>query len=326
MRPLGPSGARAAPRIALAAVLALVLSSGAASAMCTGTAGVNILASDGETCNAIGPYSSTAVPAGQATGTGSVLTWPGGGSVSFSTSAANTPAVQADTGGSVILNVTAPYAGTVTTTGAGSNGLYATGAASSISVTNFAISTQNLGDYSTPIYATQGGQITVNGGSATSVGASSPGAAVVGGGTINLNGTTILASGDGSAGIVINGAGGVINATGVNITTHGNVDTSLGNYADGAYNGSYGATYPSGGTMTITNSTITTTGTDANGVVTNSGGVTNINGGSITTTGNGALGLEASGAGSSISTSNGKSRLFAGMKPHFPKLNGIRYS
>ena len=33
-------------------------------------------------------------------------------------------------GGSVILNVTAPYAGTVTTTGAGSIGLYATGSGS----------------------------------------------------------------------------------------------------------------------------------------------------------------------------------------------------
>ena len=88
----------------------------------------------------------------------------------------------------------------MTTTGAGSIGLYATGSgsteegtvASSIAVENFTISTQNLGDYSIPIYATQGGQITVNGGSATSVGDSSFGVGVVGGGTINLNGTTIL--------------------------------------------------------------------------------------------------------------------------------------
>ena len=185
MRPLGTIGTwRAAPR-ALAAFVALALSSGAAFAMCTGTPGVNIVASDGETCNALGTYTSTTVPAGQATGAGSVLTWPGGGSVSFSTSADDTPAVQADTGGSVMLNVTAPYAGTVTTTGAGSIGLYATGSgsteegtvASSISVENFTISTQNLGDYSIPIYATQGGQITVTGGSATSVGDSSFGVA-----------------------------------------------------------------------------------------------------------------------------------------------------
>ena len=215
----------------------------------------------------LGTYSSADVLAGQATGGGSVLSWPGGGSVSFSTSADDTPAVQADTGGSVILNVTAPYAGTVTTTGEGSIGLYATGSgsteegtvASSISVTNFTISTQNLGDYSIPIYASQGGQITVTGGSATSVGDSSFGAAVVGGGTINLTGTTILTTGDGSAGMIINGAGGVINASGVSITTHGNVDSSLGNDADGAYNGPFGATYPAGGTLTITSSTITTT-------------------------------------------------------------------
>ena len=338
MRPLGTIGTwRAAPRT-LAAFVALALSSGAAFAMCTGTAGVNIVASDGETCNALGTYTSTTVPAGQATGGGSVLTWPGGGSVAFSTSVDGIPAVQADTGGSVILNVTAPYAGTVTTTGAGSIGLYATGSgsteegtvASSIAVENFTISTQNLGDYSIPIYATQGGQITVTGGSATSAGDSSFGAAVVGGGTINLNGTTILTTGDGSAGIIINGAGGVINATGVSITTHGNVDTSLSNYADGAYNGPYGATYPTGGALTITNSTITTTGMYADGVVTSgggitkltdvmittsgpnaqgviaaSGGVTTISGGSVTTSGDGAEGLLASGTGSGITTSSG---------------------
>ena len=81
MRPLGTIGTwRAAPRT-LAAFVALALSSGAAFAMCTGTAGVNIVASDGETCNALGTYTSTTVPAGQATGAGSVLTWPGGGSV-----------------------------------------------------------------------------------------------------------------------------------------------------------------------------------------------------------------------------------------------------
>jgi autotransporter family porin len=259
MRPLGPIGTGRAAQTALAGIAGLVLSAGAASAMCSGAPGVNILASDGETCDAIGTYSSSDVPAGQATGAGSVLTWPGEGSVSFSTSGPDTPAIQADTGGSVMLNVTPPYTGTATTTGEGSIGLYATGSgsteegtvASSISVTNFTISTQNLGDYSIPIYASQGGQITVTGGSATSVGDSSFGAAVVGGGTINLTGTTILTTGDGSAGMIINGAGGVINATDVSITTHGNVDTSLSNYADGAYNGPFGDTYPTGGTLTI---------------------------------------------------------------------------
>jgi hypothetical protein len=236
-----------------------------------------------------------------------------------------------------MLNVTAPYTGTVTTIGEGSIGLYATGSgsteegtvASSISVTNLTISTQNLGDYSIPTYARQGGQITVTGGSATSVGDSSFGAAVVGGGTINLTGTTILTTGDGSAGMIINGAGGVINATDVSITTHGNVDTSLSNYADGAYNGPFGDTYPTGGTLTITNSTITTTGayasgvvtagggttttingssittmeTDAFGVASFSGGSTSLSGGSVTTSGGGAIGLYASGTGSTIMAS-----------------------
>ena len=72
MRPLGTIGTwRAAPR-ALAAFVALALSSGAAFAMCTGTPGVYIQASDGETCQALGTYTSTEFIAGLATGGGSV--------------------------------------------------------------------------------------------------------------------------------------------------------------------------------------------------------------------------------------------------------------
>ena len=131
MRTLGPRKRASARRpLAVAAFAALVLSSGAALAECTGTSGVNIQASAGETCSASGPYNSTDVIAGQATGSDSVLTNASDdpSSVSFSTSAANTPAVQADTGGSVTL-VVAPLPTTVTTTGAGSIGLYATGSA-----------------------------------------------------------------------------------------------------------------------------------------------------------------------------------------------------
>jgi hypothetical protein len=131
---------------------ALTCLSGAAVADCTGTPGVSIQASLGETCFAGGTFTSTDVIAGQATGGGSVLTNLGEGfsSFSFSTSAADTPAVQADTGGLVTLTVAPPFTvGTVTTTGARSIGLFATGSgeseegsvASQITATNIRVST-----------------------------------------------------------------------------------------------------------------------------------------------------------------------------------------
>jgi hypothetical protein len=96
------------------------------------TALVNIQASGGSSCFVSGPFTSTAagVIAGQATGLDSTLTNEGEGfsSFSFSTSADNTPAVQADSGGLVTLNATTST-GTVTTSGVGSIGLFATGAA-----------------------------------------------------------------------------------------------------------------------------------------------------------------------------------------------------
>jgi hypothetical protein len=47
MRPLGPIGTGRAAQTALAGIAGLVLSADAASAMCSGAPGVNILASDG---------------------------------------------------------------------------------------------------------------------------------------------------------------------------------------------------------------------------------------------------------------------------------------
>ena len=70
----GRSGAVARRLCSLASFAALVLSSGSALAECTGTPGVNIEASLGETCLAFGSYTSTDIIAGLATGTGSVLT------------------------------------------------------------------------------------------------------------------------------------------------------------------------------------------------------------------------------------------------------------
>ena len=123
MRTLGSRKRASARRpLALAAFAAFVLFSDAARAICTGTPGVNILASDGETCIVQGAYNSTTTIAGEATGVGesgpSLLTNQSDGttySFSFSTSGANIVAVQADNGGSISLN-----GGSATSSGVGS--------------------------------------------------------------------------------------------------------------------------------------------------------------------------------------------------------------
>ena len=168
MRPLGTIGTwRAAPR-ALAAFVALALSSGAAFAMCTGTAGVNIVASDGETCIVQGAYNSTTTIAGEATGAGksgpSLLTNQSGGTTypfSFSISGANIVGVQADNGGSISLNggsatstgvgsfVAGVYLGgtldltetTITGTVNGAGGLFINGAGGVVNATNVTVTT-----------------------------------------------------------------------------------------------------------------------------------------------------------------------------------------
>ena len=150
MRTLGPVRRAGAHRpLGFVVFAALVLFSGPALADCTGSAGVNILASGGSTCLASGNYVSTDVIAGQATGAGSVLTndidVPA--SVSFSTSAANTPAVQADAGGLVTLIATPSATVSVSTSGANANG----------------------------VGADTGGLVTLNGGSVTTTGPGSVG-------------------------------------------------------------------------------------------------------------------------------------------------------
>jgi hypothetical protein len=87
MRTLGPrKRASARCTLTLAAFSGVVLFSGAAFAECTVTPLVSIQASAGETCSASGPYNSTDVIAGQATGSDSVLSnhTDGESSVSFS--------------------------------------------------------------------------------------------------------------------------------------------------------------------------------------------------------------------------------------------------
>ena len=292
-----------------------VLFPGAAFATCVNNPGVNVTASNGETCTASGTYSSITpgLVAGEATGAGSKLT-NGEGTASFSTSATavTTPALLAVGGGSISL-----AGGTVTTSGDGSQGLLVNGPGSTIMMSGAAVITNggfdsDTGSFANGLLATNGGSASFSGGSITTNGASAVAVASAGAGSsVTLSGTSmtplaILTNGNGGGGVAVNGAGASLTATDVSITTHGNIDSSSGTVipAFGAYNGA-GPGGPAGGTMTLTNTTITTTGIGADGVIASNGGVTTISGGSISTSGASALGLYATGAGSSIATSNG---------------------
>ena len=234
-------------------------------AACAGAPEVNIKASGGQTCFASGSYVSTDVIAGQATGAGAVLTNvnEGQSSVSFSTSAANTPAVQADTGGSVTLTVTQPStSGTVTTTGDNSIGLYATGSASTDS-----------GPVASSINA-QNVNVTTQGSNASGVQADN-------GGLVTLNGGSVATSGAGALGIYALGSGSKINVTGVSLTTAGV--------------GAAGVRTDNGATTNMGGASVATTGQDAHALfVTGSGSAANLSGaGTFATQGAGAIGLYA---------------------------------
>ena len=127
-------------------------------------------------------------------------------------------------------------------------------------------------------------------------------AAVGSGSSITLNGgASLLATGDGADGLTVVGTGASLTANGITVTTHGNVGGPFNFTALGAYNGgecSCVGDITGGGVMSLTDTIIVTTGTQAEGVLTQDGGQTTISGGSVTTSGLGAEGLSASGSGS----------------------------
>ncbi|RBP06411.1 hypothetical protein DFR50_13131 [Roseiarcus fermentans] len=241
---------------------------------CLGAPGVNIKASAGEKCFASGSYVSTDVIAGQATGAGAVLTNvnEGQSSVSFSTSAANTPAVQADSGGSVILAVSpTSTSGTVTTTGNNSVGLYATGSASTDS-----------GPVASSITA-QNVNVTTRGSNANGVQADN-------GGLVTLSGGTVTTTGAGSTGLYATGAGSQITADSAAVSTGG--AQSIGVIAD------------SGARIGLNGGTIATTGTSSYAAGVAAGGTLDISGTVITTSGNGSGGLFVNGSGGVLDATN----------------------
>ena len=123
------------------------------------------------------------------------------------------PGRKADTGGQIMLT-----GGSVTTSGAGSTGLYATGTdgetgvPSTITATGVAVTTGvakpwPAGTGATGVLAEAGGQVFLTDGSVTTYGNSAYAAVTHSGGLVQLNGTSISTNGDGSGGLGINGAG-----------------------------------------------------------------------------------------------------------------------
>ncbi len=242
---------------------------------CGGAPGINIKASAGQPCYASGPYVSTNVIAGQATGAGSVLTnvTAAGAQnpVSFSTSAANTPAVQADAGGSVILAAPpSSTSATVTTTGGNSIGLYATGSGSTINAQNVDVATHGIN--ASGVQADNGGVVTLNGGS-------------------------VKTSGNGAVGLAAN-PGGSISATGVTVTTSGGYDPNSGSYADGL-------SAWQGGKITFTGGSVIGTGSATGAVDSNGAGSSvTLDGTMVSTTGAGSQGLVVLGSGATLTATN----------------------
>jgi hypothetical protein len=304
--------------LASTSAVALACSSGAVVAECTENPAVSIQASLGETCVASGTFTSTDVIAGQATGSGSILTNQGEGlnSFSFSTSGASTPAVQADTGGQVTLTVTTSTVGTVMTTGVGSIGLFATGqaetdegpVASQINVQNVNVSTSGAavadGPTANGIEIDSGAIAIITNGSVTTASTANGavGVAATGGSQITISGTTVTSNGDGSQGLFVTGSGSSLTGSGLNVTANGNNDPITGFNPGGASNNAFGD-FSTGGTLSLSSSTLTTTGTQSFGIFTADKGVTTLTDDTVAIKGDNAFaGVESARGGQTVIT------------------------
>lgn len=136
---------------------------------------------------------------------------------------------------------------TVTTTGDGANGVFASGEASQVTIANTTI--HCTGQYAHAVMATQGGKLTVTNVDMTTAGGSSGAIATDrGSGTIDVSGGTILTSGSNAPGIY---STGVITVKDANITA----------------TGSEAAVIEGGNTIVLQNTQITSTFADKWGVM-----------------------------------------------------------
>ena len=171
------------------------------------------------------------------------------------------------------LSVTA--SGSISTTGNGAYGIYASGGANTITNSG-TISTTGVGGWG--IYATGGANRITNSGTISTTGDFGYGIYAVGGSNRITNSGTISTTSNGGDGISATG--------GTNTITNSGTISTTGNGGDGIY--------ASGGANTITNSgTISTTGFNGGGIFVTGTANTITNSGTISITGNGDDGISA---------------------------------
>jgi hypothetical protein len=201
-------------------------------------------------------------------------------------------AVLAADGGTIDLSDS-----TVTTTGTGANGVFATGDGSAVNLSNVTI--QASADGAHAVMATNGGSMTLSNVDMTTAGGSSSAIATDrGGGTITVTGGTVTASGMNSAGIYSTGdisvKGGTFNITGaeaaviegansITLTDTDLTSTKSGKWGVMIYQSMSGDAEGTQGTYAMTGGSLTYTATDGPlFYVTNSTGVITLKGVSLT--------------------------------------------
>jgi Autochaperone Domain Type 1 len=249
-----------------------------------------------------------------------------GGSVTTTPTANGAVGVTAAGGAQVMISGT-----TINSNGNGSQGLFVTGAGSSLTgdmlnitasgdndpITGFnpggasnngfdeefptggALSISNstlttTGTQSFGVFTADGGTTTLNNDTITTKGNDAfAGVESARGGQTTISGGSVTTSGLGSPALLASGAGSSITATGVAVATSGNFDPSTKSSSNGLDVGEGARAVFSGGS-------ISTAGNGAYAVVAESKGSISLSGTTISTTGNGSGGLGINGSGSEI--------------------------
>ena len=272
----------------LASTSLSILSPSLAEAACPGDhSPVWVFAGPNDTCNVTGDYISTTP--GQiamlASGSSAVITWPNGGEGVFTigTTQNDTPAVKADTGGSIAL-----AGGSIVTGGAGAAAALA-GGGGTIDITG-GTTIETFSDNSPGLAASGSAALLM----ATDVGikthgVASFGATVSAGGAMTLTDSNIGTFGQDAHAVFVSGDGSRITITGVQLNTSG-FEAS-------------GVVGADGGAANVSAGSINTTGNGAYAVLAEAG-VVSLSGTTIGTTGDGSGGLGINGAGSEIDAAN----------------------
>jgi outer membrane autotransporter protein len=136
---------------------------------------------------------------------------------------------------------------------------------------------RTAGDDAHGLNAMNGGAVTMTGGSVATTGAHSAGAFALNGGAISLTDTAVSTAGDYSHGLVASGTGSTVTMSGGAVATSGA--------------GSFGAYALNGGAVSLANAAVNTSGSVRPGLEAQGAGSTvTMTGGAVTTTGNNGYG------------------------------------